>query len=503
MTYSDPAFSLANLIRAHADVRPSHIALSEGDRTVDFAELDSRSSQAGQAMMAEGVAPGDRVVIIARNSIAYYEAILAAAKIGAVLAGVNFRLTADEITSILHDANPDLILVGDEFAHLVHTRTKVVTLGDNYERWLSAFDCIDPNRSSPDDVVLQIYSSGTTGMPKGAMLTNANLSWTPPMGREVYLMNEHSVNLLTAPLFHVGGSVYSFTTLAQGGHIVLSPEFDAVTTLSLIERHHVTHVFFVPTVIRMLLDVLVDHPIDLSSLELVAYGAAPIDVATLTEAIDAFGCKFLGVYGMTETAGPVSALVPDDHLPEGSRSYLLRSVGKPFAWHDVGIFDPVTKGRVESGSIGEIWVHSPQNMAGYWHQPKLTLETLRPDGWMRTGDLGWQDEKGFLYVQDRLKDLIITGGENVYSGEVERVLVNHPDVNEVVVIGVPQPRWGETVKAVVVLRAGHTTDEAEVIEYCRKHLAHFKCPTSVDFVAELPRNAAGKVLKRVLRDAYR
>ena len=494
--------TLADLIRMHAKLRPDQPALTEGTRTVTFAELDRRSSQVAQAMLARGVGPADRVAIISRNCIAYYESILAVSKIGAVIAGVNFRLAADEVAWVMTDAEPKLVLVSEECVNLVPEGIQKVTLGAEYETWLGASEDTDPELSSPDDIVLQLYSSGTTGAPKGAMLTNANLLWTVRMGRESYQASDESVNLLTSPLFHVGGVGYSLMTFGNGGHSVFALDLVPDNVLDLIERHHVTHVFLVPTVIRYLLDALPTRPTDLSSLEVIAYGGAPIDDGMLLEALAAFQCRFLGVYGMTEAAGSVTALVHEDHDPDGPRSRLLRSVGKALPWHEVSIMDPVTSLELEPDVIGEICVRSPQVMAGYWRQEKLNASTITDDGWLRTGDVGWRDSEGYIFVHDRLKDIVITGGENVYPGEVERVLITYPGVSEVIVIGVPDPVWGETVKAIVVPTPDSNLSEAEMIRYAREHLAHFKCPTSLDFVAQLPRNASGKVLKRVVRQSY-
>ena len=235
-------------------------------------------------------------------------------------------------------------------------------------------------------------------------------------------------------------------------------------------------------------------------MKLVAYGAAPIDDATLLEAIDVLSCEFLGVYGMTETAGSVTALDPEDHDPGGPRSHLLRSVGKALPWHRVLVFNPETLEPCETDEIGEIWIQSDQNMVGYWQQPDLTAEVIAQDGWFRTGDAGWLDPHGFLFMHDRIKDMIISGGENVYPAEVERVLNTHPQVSQAIVIGVPHERWGETVKAVVI--ATEPIEESDLIAYARERLAHYKCPTSVVFVDSFPLNAAGKILKRELRIQY-
>jgi acyl-CoA synthetase (AMP-forming)/AMP-acid ligase II len=497
-------FTLATMIRTLAEEGPDRPALTCDGRTTSFGELDRRSSQVANAMLAAGVGPGDRVALVTRNCTAYYEVMLAAAKIGAVQVGINFRLAAPEVAAIVDDAHPKLMFVGPELMGLVPAGTEAVALDGRYETWFAGASDVGPiGGAGPDDVAIQLYSSGTTGAPKGAMLTNANLSWTPRMGREFYEMSASSVNLVTSPLFHVGGTGYSLTGLGQGAHTIITADLDPGNVLALIERHAVTHAFFVPTVIRLLLDRLATRPTDLSSLEVVAYGAAPIDDRTLLEAIAAFDCRFLGVYGMTETAGSVTSLAFADHDPGGPRSHLLRSVGKPLPWHEVVVVDPAVGQEAPAGAVGEIWVRSPQNMAGYWGQPELTAATLSGDGWLRTGDAAWRDEDGYLYIVDRLKDMVITGGENVYPAEVERVLLAHPAVREAVVVGVPDRRWGETVKAVVVVSDGAAVTGGELIAFTRERLAHYKCPTSVDFVGELVRNASGKVLKRVIRDGYR
>lgn len=510
-----PPFTLSDLLREHGHSRPAHPALTCGDETLSYGALDQRVDRVASAIFAAGVGPGDRVAVLARNSIAWYEVMLAVARIRAVLVGVNFRLAATEVAAILEDAEPTMVFVGEEHAHLVLPASNVVVLGAEFERWLGSTEERSPapvagvaagselaGQPEPDDVVLHIYSSGTTGMPKGAMITNANLSWTPKMGREVYEMSPESVNLLTSPLFHIGGAGYSLTGFGLGAHTVIATDLDAHALLSQIQAHRVTHAFLVPTVIRLLLEGLPTIRADLSSLQLVAYGASPIDERTLLEAIAAFGSRFLGVYGMTEAAGSVTALLPEDHDPGGPRAHLLRSVGRSLPWHKVQVTDPLTGMEVPAGNVGEVWVHSPQTMTGYWGQPELTSATVSDDGWLHTGDAAWQDENGYIYIHDRLKDMIISGGENIYPAEVERVLAEHPAVREVAVVGVPDPRWGETVKAIIAVVSGAEATEAELIAFSRSRLAHFKCPTSVDFVDELTRNASGKVLKRLMRKAY-
>ncbi|CAB4933653.1 unannotated protein [freshwater metagenome] len=322
------------------------------------------------------------------------------------------------------------------------------------------------------------------------------------MGREFYGMDARTVNLVPSPLFHIGGAGYSLTALGQGGHTVLVRDMDPTAVLGLIERHRVTHTFLVPAVVQMLAESPALPGTDISSLRRIAYGAAPMGETQLLTAIGLFGCDFMGVYGMTETAGSVVSLQPEDHDPGGARAHLLRSVGKPLPWLELRVVDPATGEDAPVGGVGEIWVRSGQNTVGYWGQPGLTGEALVGDGWLRTGDAAYLDAEGYVYMHDRIKDMVVSGGENVYPAEVENVLYAHPDVLEAAVIGVPSDRWGETVKAVVVRRPGTTLDEPGLIAFVRDRLAHYKCPTSVDFADELPRNASGKVLKKVLRDPF-
>ena len=498
--------TLAGLIRDLGSGRPQAPAVTLGDRTLSFAELDARSSRVAQALLQAGVAPQDRVAILDKNAPTFYEVAFGAAKIGAVTVGLNFRLAAPEIAAIVADARPRVVVVAPDFRELLGEATdgpRVVQLGGEYEAWLANVPDEDPGAGTdPDDVVLQLYSSGTTGQPKGAMLTSANLMFTPRMGREFYGMGPETVNLVPSPLFHIGGVGYSLTAMGQGGHTVLVRDVDPAALLALIERHRVTHTFLVPAVVQMLAESPALAGTDLSSLRRIAYGAAPMGETQLLKAMALFGCDFMGVYGMTETAGSVTALAPEDHDPGGPRAALLRSVGRPLPWLELRVVDPATGEDAAPGGVGEIWVRSGQNTVGYWGQPALTAETLIEGGWLRTGDAAYLDDEGYVYMHDRMKDMVVSGGENVYPAEVENVLYAHPEVLEAAVIGVPSDRWGETVKAVVVRRPGATLDEASLIAFARDRLAHYKCPTTVDFADELPRNASGKVLKKVLREPF-
>ena len=497
------ATTLAGLVRELGATRAEAPAVTLGDTTRTFGELHARSSRVARALQAAGVTPGDRVGVLDKNAPTFYEVVFGAAKLGAVTVGLNFRLAAPEVAAIVADAAPRVVVVDPEFADLLPADgPTVVQLGEEYEAWLGDDDSDPGYEPDPDDVVLQLYSSGTTGNPKGAMLTSANLMWTPRMGREFYGMGPDTVNLVPSPLFHIGGTGYSLTALGQGGHTVLVRDMDPAAVLGLIERHRVTHTFLVPAVVQMLAESPALEGTDTSSLQRIAYGAAPMGETQLLKAIALFGCDFMGVYGMTETAGTVVSLAPEDHDPGGPRAHLLRSVGRPLPWLDLRVVDPATGEDAPVGGVGEIWVRSGQNTVGYWGQPGLTAETLVEGGWLRTGDAAYLDGEGYLYMHDRIKDMVVSGGENVYPAEVENVLYAHPDVLEAAVIGVPSDRWGETVKAVVVRRPGAGVTSPDLIAFVRDRLAHYKCPTSIDFADELPRNASGKVLKKVLREPF-
>jgi long-chain acyl-CoA synthetase len=498
--------TLAELITDLAARRAEHPALTCGEATRSFGELDARSSQAAHALAAAGLTPGDRVAVLAGNRVEYFELLFAAAKTGTVLLGLNTRLAAPEIATILDDAAPAIIFAGSGQRALLPgaTGARVIDLDTEYEPWIVPQPATPPPAASgPDDVVLQLYSSGTTGAPKGARLTSANLLYTPRMGREFYRMGPDSVNLVPSPLFHIGGIGYALTTLGQGGHTVLIPKADPATMLHLIEAHRITHAFLVPTIVAALTEQAEAERPDLSSLQVIAYGAAPMTETLLLRAMTTLGCAFLGVYGMTETAGSVTALTPEDHDPAGPRAGLLRSIGRALPWHEVAVFDLASGAPMPPGQVGEIRVRSGQNTPGYWQLPTETAAVLTDAGWLRTGDAAYTDADGYLYLHDRIKDLIISGGENIYPAEVENALASHPGISEVAVIGVASHRWGETVIALAVPAPGATPTAAELIDHARSRLAHYKCPTSVEFLDALPRNASGKIEKTALRDRYR
>jgi len=304
------------------------------------------------------------------------------------------------------------------------------------------------------------------------------------------------------PMFHIGGCGYGSSTMMVGGHTVLMREVNPAKAVELIAAHRVTHTFFVPTVVQALLQVEGIETADLSSLQLLMYGASPIGDVLLRRALGRLKCRFMQAYGMTESSGTVVVLNPEDHDLDGPRAGLLKACGRALPWVELRVVDPATHAGAEIGQVGEIWLKTRMLMKGYWEKPETTREAITADGWFRTGDAGFLDGDGYVFLFDRFKDMIVSGGENVYPAEIENVLNAHPAIREVGVIGAPHEKWIETPMAVVVLKLGAEVDEKALIGFTRERLAHFKCPTRVRFVESLPRNASGKLLKREMRRLF-
>jgi long-chain acyl-CoA synthetase len=401
------------------------------------------------------------------------------------------------------------------------TVTRVVVLGDakaeadlggasdlarrvGYEEWLGACDPVDPGHEpGADDVSMQLYTSGTTGLPKGVMLANRNIATMIELaGADAFAVDETTVSLVAMPLFHIGGSGWALTAMSRGGTSVILRDMDPAELLRLVERERVTHAFVVPAVLMLLLGTAGIEKADLSSLDTIFYGASPIAEDVLVRCMDVIGCHFSQVYGMTETSGAIVRLDHEDHDPDGPRRHLLRAAGKALPGVEIRIVDPDTGADVPADAVGEIWTRSAYNMLGYWGKPEETADTILDGGWLRTGDAGYLDDEGYLFLHDRIKDMVVSGGENIYPAEVENVLLGIPGVADAAVIGIPHDTWGETVKAVVVRAPGSDITADAIISHCRGGLAHYKCPTSVDFTVALPRNPSGKILKRELREPF-
>jgi long-chain acyl-CoA synthetase len=504
-----PDVRVGDVVRRHAAERPGVVAVRHGGRELTYAELDERANRLAQALLASGVRAGARVAYLDRSAPEIVELLFAASKIGAVLVPLNWRLATREMAAVLGDAQAPLLIAGPSYADVASGLAErlspapaVVVVGEPYERWLAAHEPVDPGgRGHAEDVIVQMYTSGTTGVPKGVLTTHRNLASTARTSVR-WGFDAESVSLTPLPMFHIGGIGWAYCGLWHGATTVLVSEFEPEAVLELLERERVTNAVLVPTMLQMLAAVPGAGERDYSALRSIAYGAAPITTPVLKTALRTFGCSLFGLYGLTESTGGVVALEPGDHDPGGAREHLLRSAGRPYPWVELEIVDPAGGRRLGPGEVGEVWLRGPNVTPGYFNRPAETAAALTPDGWLRTGDGGYVDEQGYLFLTDRIKDMIVSGGENVYPVEVEDALAQHPDVVDVAVIGVPDDRWGETVKALIVPRRGARPATEDILAFARERLAGYKLPRSVELVDDLPRNPSGKVLKRELRERY-
>ncbi|MCO8125908.1 fatty acid--CoA ligase [Acidimicrobiia bacterium EGI L10123] len=506
--------STADVIRTHAKERGDKVAIVQDEHRQTWSELDRRSNRVANALAAAGVGPEDRVAFIDKNGYEYFEVFFGCAKLNAVTVNVNWRLAPPEVAWIVNDAEAKVFFFGQEFADTVAairddltSTTTFVCLGEDdrfesYETWMGDDDSDPGVQPTGSDVAFQLYSSGTTGLPKGVMLSNDNLFALLPDASEQWGFSEAMVSMVAMPLFHIGGSGWAMAGMFNGGTSVIVREIDPAAIIDVIGKERITHAFLVPAVFQFMLMMPNVHDGDYSSLEMLVYGASPITEEVLAGSVKTFGCKFAQAYGLTETTGAIVTLPPEDHDVDGPNRHRLRSAGKPNGNVEMKIVDPDTFEEVPTGEVGEIITRSDQNMVGYWRNPEGTEAAYVDGDWFRTGDIGYFDDDGYLYIHDRVKDMIVSGGENVYPAEVENALMKHPGVADVAVIGVPDEKWGEVGKALVVKAEGQDPEPEEIIAFAREQLAGFKVPKSVDFIAEIPRNPTGKMLKKDLRAPY-
>ncbi len=459
-----------------------------------YEEMNRSSSELAAGLVTElKVEPGDRVAILDKNSDEYIELLFALDKAGAVACPVNWRLTAPEVAKIVGDADPKALVVSED---LRQNADQVSCRVLGYGELPRVKGGADPQRDAEERVTWQLYTSGTTGIPKGAMLTNLNLfGLTGNLTIELKGFDEYGRSLVAMPLYHMGGCGWALAAMFAGCTAVITRDFIPQDILKVIVDEKVNTAFLVPAALLFVTSLPESQGADYSALRNIAYGASPITPELLKRSIQTFGCRFTQVYGLTETTGAITFLQQEEHVGER-----FLSCGRSGFGHDLKVVGPDDK-ELPHGQVGEIVYRGPGTMAGYWRKEKETRDTIR-DGWLHTGDAGTMDRDGFIYIKDRIKDMIISGGENIYPAEVEAVLAGHPKVADVAVIGVPDDTWGETVKAIVIRRPGTDLSPEELIEWSKDRLAGYKRPHSVDFIDVIPRNPSGKILKKDLRAPY-
>ncbi len=511
--------NVGKLLTKSSEAFPDRPAVIHGAKRLTYARFNERVNRLANALLERGIRPGDHVALLMYNYPEMFESLFACFKLGCGSVPINFRLHPNECAFIIHHSEAKALILSPEFnGSVLDLRERIPRVRDlitisgaegellDYESLIaggaSRFRDHDVHQ---DDTAWIFYTSGTTGLPKGAMLTHRNLL---AMSMNFYAdicpgMSPTDTALHAAPLSH-GSGLYALPNVGKGAcNVILeSKSFDADLVLKTIEEHKITNMFAAPTMIRLLLDSSSISRYDLSSMKALNYGGAPMLVKDLMEAMEKLGPCLVQLFGQAESPMTITYLPQWAHLQEGTPEQITRlaSAGIQRTDVEVAVFDHDDK-ELPRGETGEIVTRSDLVMKGYWRNPEATADTLR-NGWLHTGDMGYMDDHGYLFIMDRSKDMIISGGENVYPREIEEVIIRHPAVREVAVIGVPDPKWGEAIKAVISLAPGETVTEAEIIEFCRNHIAGYKKPKSVDIVSEIPKNNYGKILKRELRSKY-
>lgn len=512
---------MCDLLQTAAEKWPSQPAITFNGKTQTWLETQQRCHAAASFFKRAGVEKGDRVAFLGFNSNVCYESYYSPGMIGAILVPINYRLSLREMIECVEDCTPKILIVDSHFVEQARqikaacpSVATILYAGDqeipndmvDWEQTLAEIlnrkQLCELSPSEDDETFIIFYTGGTTGRSKGVMLSNINFLCNTNCSIPLYRMQEGWNFIVLGPLFHLAAGSRVFSSTALGGHCVILPKFDVCEVLQTVEKYQINSATLVPTMFQMMLD----HPefsdFDLSSLKMLAYGAAPMSVALLRRVIKAFpGTEIFQTFGMTEAAPIVTTLDSKYHVLEGDDANKLGSVGRPVSHVTLKIVDEKGNDLVP-GDTGEILVQGDNIMTGYWHLPEQTAEALH-GGWYHTGDAGYLDEAGFLFLEGRVKDMIVSGGENIYPIEVENVLSNHPAIHQCAVIGIPHENWGEAVHAIVTLEGDQRPTEAELIAFCKDNIAHYKCPVSVTFRDEpMPLSPINKILKTELRKPY-
>ena len=505
--------NFGDFLRRRAFITPTLEATVEpalGNRRFDYRGLNARCNRVAHALQASGVKPGDRVALLLMNSAEFVESFFAAAKIGAVNVPLNWRLVADELEFILEDAGATVLLFSENFAPLAAELQRrgaktdlrlFVQVGGTaeafampYDAWMGAAASGEPAPAGGDDDLLFImYTSGTTGLPKGVMHSHRTVLWAMLTLAATADMRNRDRFLMSLPLFHVGALTPAMACVYLGITQVILKAFDPKLSWELIRDEKITSTLMVPAMLQFMLATYDKAAHDLRTLRWIMSGAAPVPVNLIRTYAD-MGVEVHQVYGLTESCGPGCLILGEDAMSRAG------STGRAYFHTDVRVVD--VDGRdCASDEPGEVLIRGPHNMVGYWNRPDATAQALR-DGWLHTGDIGTMDAEGFVTVRDRMKDMLISGGENVYPAEVENMLLGHPALADAAVIGLPSPKWGEVALAVVVPKKGQAITAPELLQWCKGKLAGFKLPKAAVIVEEIPRNPSGKILKRVLREQF-
>ena len=503
MTVASGISCIPDMARVWAGKTPGKAALIDGGRVVTYAQLNNRSNRIANTLVATGIPPGAHVGFLGKNSAAFFEIWLGVNKAGCALAPLNWRSAPPEIADVVNDARVSLIFAGREFTELAErvrqaTETRVqVVPEDELEQWLSRGGFEDPAIAVPDSAIALLgYTSGTTAAPKGVPITHgALMNWFRAAATEPSVdWDSDDIGLMVMPNFHLAGTLVSLPALYHGASLATLPAFEPTAFVFAVAQHRPTVTCLVPTALQMLLDRKSEQAVDFSSLRRILYAGSPIGQHTLQQALDTFDCDFVQFYGTTETF-IITLLRPKQHRLDTPD--LLKSCGRPMPGVELRIVDP--NGRdLPVGEAGEVLVRSPWMFSGYWNNPDASASAI-VDGWYHTGDGGIRDQNGNLSLVDRLKDMIVSGGENIYSAEVERALAAHPSVQTVAVVGAPDEKWGERVVAFVVNYPDKPVDVSALESHCRELIAGYKVPKEIHLMDALPQTATGKVQKAILR----